>query len=191
MRHHVAVTFALFSVPVGPALADTSEYRRLLQENAVSVDTRTRDDGTVEQAFDMGEGVKVSCDDDSCFGLDWSGGGAVGCTFSILLSLRGTALACEYPLSEDRLDKLERLTGLTAEFIAANSLPAQSIESVRSDVTEYLDGYRQEIARNPEICARDEETFMHMAEAMTSPDYIAGIEQSLSRPRLPVMNPCL
>lgn len=191
MRYHVAVTLALLSAPVGPAFADMSEYRRLLEENSVNVVTHTRDDGTVEQTFDMGEGVKVTCGDDGCVGLDWSGDGAVGCTFSILLSLRGTALACEYPLSEDRLAKLERLTEMTAEFIAANSLPMQSIESVRSDLTEYLEGYRQETALNPEICARDVEVIMQMAEGMTSPEGIAAIEHSLSRPRLPVMNPCL
>jgi hypothetical protein len=191
MRYHVAVTLALLSAPVGPAFADMSEYRRLLEENAVSVITETRDDGTVEQTFDMGEGVEVTCDQDGCMGFDWSEDGAVGCAFSIMLLVQATAQACELPLPEDRLIELERMTDLTAEFIAANSLPRQSVESVRLDVTEFLKGYRQETALNPEVCTRDAEVIMQMAEGMTSPEGIAANAHSLSRPRLPVMNPCL
>jgi hypothetical protein len=191
MRYHVALTLALIAAPVRPAFADMSEYRRLLEQNALGVVTRTRDDGTLEQTFDMGEGVKVTCDPDGCMGLDWSENGAVGCAFSIMAWVQATAQTCKLPLPEDRLIKLERMTDLTAEFIAANSLPRQSIASVLSDANDSLETYRQEIALNPDICARDAEVIMQMAEAMTSPEGIAANAQSLSRPRLPVMNPCL
>lgn len=191
MRYHVALTLALLAAPVRPAFADMSDHRLLLEQNALGVVTRTRDDGTVEQTFDMGEGVKVTCDPDGCMGLDWSENGAVGCAFSVMVWVQATAQTCKHPLPEDRLIELERMTDLTAEFIAANSLPRQSIASVLSDANDSMEAYRQEIALNPDICARDAEVIMQMAEEVTSPEGIAANAQSLSRPRLPVMNPCL
>lgn len=187
-----------FLVSLGPAWAEPwIDYELLFRQNADRVVVTRNAAGTETRSIDFGDGVSVSCSDDgSCFGTDMKG--AVGCTFALITEVKAIAKVCPLPVPPEQIAGLDRLYELFGSFVARNAVPPQEW----SDLAGYVDAvpqpYRDVIAaEGPEACEEvtqpdsDVLQMLNNLLQMGAPENEAKLAQGLSRPRLPVMNPCL
>lgn len=168
------------------------DYDLLMQQNADKVVTETAPDGSVTRTLDMGNGVSVSCSADGCMGMDMSEGGAMGCTFAILVDLQTVARACTGILTPEKQTAFDQLYEKVGRFIAENAVPPRPFETLTADMDGQISKAMAEYT--PEACAiaaeegSDVRLFLDM---FTAPETLTGFDAVLATSRLPVINPCL
>ncbi len=123
---------------------------------------------------------------------DMSGQGAVACAMSVMLDVLVLAGHCPDVLDRAAITRLEGLIHAHGVFMAQNTYPpvpaGQVAERLKSMVR----------ARDAATAAYDcplpdaaDSQVVDLARAITSPRAVRRMQQGLSRPRLPVLHPCL
>ncbi len=196
MRHRI-VPAALLIAMAGPVLAEPwIDYDLLRKMHADKVVVSTDSDGKESWRLEMGDGVTVRCVDGSCIGSDPEI--AVGCMFHYLATIKAIADACSLPMTNEQRKGLQSLYERFGRFVAKNAVPEQDWRALQG----YADGLEQPlrvdvdagkqttcaaVATPPTAFARSLAFFSSPLTPVDAED----IDLMLSKPRLPVMNPCL
>lgn len=184
-----ATAMMLFS-PTLVAGQDWIDYELLLQQHGREVKVSTDSDGKMIRSLDLGDGVTVQCVDENCIGMDLRG--AVGCGFQIMIRLSESAALCPEEVDEATRKTLSENVLMFSEFIQKNAVPPRT----PGYIDELLRSQREEIEGldRAEICPRfkapDGDLFP-MVTRLTSEEVRPALQRMISRPRLPVINPCL
>lgn len=118
-------------------------------------------------------------------GIDRSEHGAVGCVSRILSDIKRVAAQCEAVLSASQSTQLDAHLERIAVFYAQNAVPPITAETFLADLNAYS-------VQDPALqCGEVTEDFVAFADQLTGAASKALIDDLLSAPRLPVMNPCL
>lgn len=186
---HLALACVVAIVPVAAAAEPWIDYDLLMQQQADKVVVTTGADGET-RTLDMGNGVVVTCTDDSCTGTDRNG--AVGCVWTIYSSLLALAEICAVPA--DQTERLRDVYGKLADFVAANAVPPRSTDDIDVLHRQRIEDFRAgKGPTGPIDCAEilsPESDVMMMVDMMRS-DSSGYPDEVLATPRLPVMQPCL
>ncbi|NPD14662.1 hypothetical protein HOY34_05520 [Xinfangfangia sp. D13-10-4-6] len=193
----LALTLALLPgllFPVAGQAQDWIDFGLLMRENADRVMVITDANGQPEQVLDLGDGVKVTCADGSCYGEDPKG--AIGCNFAIMVDIAALNAACPGNLDAAAETRLGANFDILGAFIEANAVPPRPAGYARDLLHSAIE--RQNGVGADEtaaICKRlqpgPDGDLAEMLDFVASEEFTAVLDEVLTTPRLPVMNPCL
>lgn len=180
-----AMIAALWAAPLAADPLDLIAYGALFEQNAADVEpvSETRnilrlDDVTLIQ--DPAEMREYT-------GIDESGLGAVGCFVSILATIESAHAACEAELPEEQFAKHQDYLNKVVSFYAENlpyPMPTALVHS------RYYGLMESQIEGARPFCS-NLDLVTNLADRLFSPEGEAEVNRMLSKPRLPVANPCL
>ncbi len=181
----LAVIGALCAGPLGADPLDLIDYEGLFAQNAADVEavSETRnilrlDDVTlIQDATEMREYT----------GIDESGLGAAGCFVSILATIESAHKACGVALPEDQLAKHQEYLSLAVDFYVENLPPLTTPGNV---LLRYYGLVEAQVEGARPLCS-NLDLVTGLADRLFSPEGEAEVTRMLSKPRLPVSNPCL
>lgn len=181
----LAMIAALFA---GPAVADPLDlidYDALFEDRAADVEVVSETRGLLR--LDDVILIQDVTERRQYTGIDESGLGAVGCFVSILATIESAHAACEVALPEDQRAKHQRYLEKVVSFYAENlpnPMPTGLVQSrYYALMTSQIEGARP-FCSNLDLVTT-------LADRLFSPEGEAEVNRMLSRPRLPVANPCL
>lgn len=194
--HHPLPAF-LLAFGLLPQLAsaqDWIDYGQLLRDNADKVVVVTDANGDPEQVLDLGDGVTVHCSGGNCYGEDQKG--AIGCNFAIMVDIASLNTVCPGNLDPEEEARLSSNFDRLGRFIEENAVPARPAgyarELLAAAVTRQGEASAEELAQ---VCARvkqgPEGDLADMLGFVASREFSETLDVALTKPRLPVMNPCL
>jgi len=180
-----AILGMMVTSPLAADPLDLVDYAAIFAENAEAVEevSETRrilrlDDATL--IHDPSEMRAYT-------GIDESGQGAVGCLVTILASIESATQACDVTLPAEQISTLDRFRAMALSFYAENAVPAVGMAQVsrryETYVASQIDGARP-------LCSNID-LMTNLADRLLSEGGEAQVNAMLSRPRLPVENPCL
>lgn len=187
----VPLTVAALSASALSAFAEPwIDYALLLETHRDEVTIGVDAEGRATSELQLGD-VMVTCvEAEGCYGVDRNG--AVGCLFSMVAELRGYVSACGLEVPSEARAVLEQTYERVGRYVAANAVPLMEWSE--------LDGYAGSlsvadgmppIAPSEEACREVDSIIGSVVSNLQDRDQSAELDQLLSVPRLPVMNPCL
>lgn len=182
----LAVLFTF--IPVAGWAADEPDFWELVAKRPDATITGEKGHRTAH----FSGGVTISEDG---LGMDDSGKGAVLCTGGMLLEARAFTSVCDNGKETDATRRLDEALSKINDFIATNSIVPISrdeLEKVYQDrlskkISKYQEEGGKEFCKSDDISAKFLRHFMAVPEA----DFNKNMDDFLSVPRPPVMNPCL
>ncbi len=172
----------------GPAFADPldlNDYAALFADNADNVQVVSPARSILQL-----EDITILHDTNEArqyTGLDESGEAAVGCFVSILATIESAMQACEVSLPAAQAELQATYLDEVLSFYAANAVPVvdQATAQTRFDafVASQIEGARP-------YCS-NLDVVTNLADRLFNPDSRAEVSGMMSKPRLPVSNPCL
>ncbi len=181
---YLALVLGLSAGPLAADPLDLIDYEGLFAANADMVE----DVSEVRQILRLGD-VTVLYDRterNAYTGLDESGVGAVGCFVGILATIDSAVQACEIALPPEQVAIQSDYETRALDFYATN-VPNTDRVVVQQRFDALVAG---QIEDTLPFCANID-LVTDLADRIFSPDSAAEIDGMLSKPRLPVSNPCL
>jgi hypothetical protein len=130
--------------------------------------------------------------------IDNSGHGAVLCAWEILIETRNELDSCGPGHRADLRNALDQEIDDINRFIVLNSLDPVTLEQVKAGIASLTELYRQQLEPfSPDMIKKEcmpggkLGQFLSAYDGITVPEQRKAIEDLLSVPRPPVMNPCL
>lgn len=181
----LAMIAAICAGPLAADPLDMIPYEAIFEQNAADVEvvSETRkilrlDDVTlIQDPTQMREYT----------GIDESGLGAVGCFATILATIESAHAACEVALPAEQAAKHQQYLSQMVDFYVENLPPPVASGQV---MLRYGGLVESQIEGARPFCA-SLNLVTDLADRLFSPEGEAEVSRMLSKPRLPVENPCL
>ncbi len=130
-------------------------------------------------------------------GADRSGKGAVLCGWEMYVAIRNMVEICSHPEESEIIKNLNYAIEKTNDFIVANSLHPVTKADLEKGIKARLIGLKEDMSMLEEYDIRQECSSGHAAEmkqrmiSLSSEEFRKAVDDFLSIPRPPVMEPCL
>ena len=116
---------------------------------------------------------------------------AVGCSWAIVFELRAAVTACPDLATPDQAENLDTLWEEIGQFAAANAVPPRDWADIGPEWAAAMAARAAAVAPACGEMALPGSDVLLFVQALGNPEAVAEMRRTLSRPRLPVMNPCL
>lgn len=188
---------------VGSSVADEVEwgegYDTLIERSGASIEVNTGADGVMRRTIILPNDVKIAQiagpNGVRAIASDGSGLGAVHCAWMIYTEIANALQICEHSYSSNAEQRMNDTVSRIGDFMVENSYGLMTQEELRAARASLL----QSRLTNADLeagqrtsCAGGDLAGM-MGHFMDQPDeaLTASVDKLLSKPRFPVMNPCL
>lgn len=184
------LSLGFFLIPSKPAFSYEDEFWEKMAKRS---DVKITTDNGIKTAHFSG-GVTIS---DNGLSMDNSGKGAVRCSWEIYVTAKNMSELCATTNQGEFKEKIDYALNMMNAFIVRNSLSPITENEIQAQIKEKFLTLKKQTSQIPKEQFEKECSsgfVAHIAKEIASKsfeDLKKSIDDSLSIPRPPVMNPCL